>query len=176
MAVCHKFLRVAQMGDCVHPLHAVPFAVSTVFSLPCHAATPLLSRYRRKHRHVDLNVIKRWAWQILQVGRGSRRAPGARRPRQCCLAAAGRTASGMQAAAYDDGCTSHLRCGSGDRWVCGRPQGSVHACGRALWRRPRQGMVPKRPAVALCWRCNLPPPPAGPCVPARPQPAHHPPG
>ena len=25
-----------------------------------------LRQYRRKHRHVDMVVIKRWAWQILQ--------------------------------------------------------------------------------------------------------------
>jgi hypothetical protein len=28
-------------------------------SLPVH-------RYRRKHRNIDVTVLKRWAWQILQ--------------------------------------------------------------------------------------------------------------
>eukprot|EP00955_Chlamydomonas_euryale_P051374 354858-Chlamydomonas_euryale.AAC.1 len=30
------------------------------------ARAATVSRYRRKHRKVDLNVLKRWAWQILQ--------------------------------------------------------------------------------------------------------------
>ena len=56
LAAVMKPARVQVMADLrrAAPLHAVPAGSR---DLPC--------RYRKRHKHIDSEVLKHWAWQIL---------------------------------------------------------------------------------------------------------------
>jgi len=71
----HLMLRCTALLHSFRTRNTAPYHTERALTRLCCAAADVapkpaacvpVRRYRRKHRNIDVTVLKRWAWQILQ--------------------------------------------------------------------------------------------------------------